>query len=220
MSKVLEKIRSWASGPGSLGVLIVGLVAGLIVLASTGTFMVYANSEKFCGTACHEMGFLAAEYKGSIHDTNRSGVRATCNDCHVPHGYIPNYIAKLGLFNDYWGHFVTGSIDTKEKFEAKRAELAKRVWVYMKANDSRECRHCHTTAKMDPEKQSDKAKARHEKARNEGLTCIDCHFAISHKEPEGPGPQELLGAAAAAATQTAPVVPAAPPASPAPAEKK
>jgi len=198
MSKVLEKIRGWAFGNGSLGVLAVGLGAGMIVLASTGTFMVYANSENFCANACHEMTTtVAVEYKGSIHDTNRSGVRATCNDCHVPHGYIPNYIAKLGLFNDYWGHFVTGSIDTKEKFEAKRYELAKRVWVDMKANDSRECRHCHTTAKMDPERQSDKAKKRHEKGRNEGLTCIDCHFAISHKEPDGPGPQELNAANAA-----------------------
>jgi hypothetical protein len=50
--------------------------------------------------------------------------------------------------SDLWGHYITGSIDTKEKFEAKRYELAKRVWTYMKANDSRECRHCHTTAKM------------------------------------------------------------------------
>ena len=202
MSKVLEKIRGWAFGNGSLGVLAVGLGAGMIVLASTGTFMVYANSENFCANACHEMTTtVAVEYKGSIHDTNRSGVRATCNDCHVPHGYIPNYIAKLGLFNDYWGHFVTGSIDTKEKFEAKRYELAKRVWVDMKANDSRECRHCHTTAKMDPERQSDKAKKRHEKGRNEGLTCIDCHFAISHKEPDGPGPQELNAANAADAAK-------------------
>lgn len=198
MSKVLEKIRGWAFGNGSLGVLVVGLVAGMIVLASTGTFMVYANSENFCANACHEMtSTVAVEYKGSIHDTNRSGVRATCNDCHVPHGYIPNYIAKLGLFNDYWGHFVTGSIDTKEKFEAKRYELAKRVWLDMKANDSRECRHCHTTTKMDPEKQSEKAQKRHAKGRNEGLTCIDCHFAISHKEPDGPGPQELNAASAA-----------------------
>lgn len=197
MSKVLEKIRSWGAGPGSLVVLGLGLGIGLIFFASVGTFMVYANSESFCATSCHEMGHLAAEYKDSIHDKNRTGVRAACNDCHVPHGYIPNYIAKLGLFSDLWGHFVTNSIDTKEKFEAKRYELAKRVWVYMKENDSRECRHCHTTAKMDPEKQTEKAQKRHEKLRTEGLTCIDCHFAISHKEPDGPGPQELNAANAA-----------------------
>ena len=197
MSKVLEKIRNWGSASGSLGVLGAGLVAGLIFFASIGSFMVHANSEKFCATACHEMEIhMAAEYKDSIHDKNRTGVRATCNDCHVPHGYVPNYIAKLGLIQDYWGHFVTGSIETKEKFEAKRYELAKRVWTYMKQNDSRECRHCHTTAKMDPEKQSEKAQRRHEKARHEGLTCIECHFSIAHKEPDGPGPQEIFAASA------------------------
>jgi len=95
MFKVLEKIRSWGSAPGSLVVLGVGLLAGLITLASTGTFMVYANSEKFCATACHEMTYMAAEYKDTIHDKNRTGVRATCNDCHVPHDNpIRKYIFK------------------------------------------------------------------------------------------------------------------------------
>ena len=196
MSKVFEKIRAVGNRPGSLIVLIVGLILGLALFFSAGSFMVYANSEKFCATSCHEMGPLAAEHKNTIHDKNRTGVRATCNDCHVPHGYITNYLAKLNLFNDYWGHFVTHSIDTKEKFEAKRHELAAKVWVYMKDNDSRECRHCHTTAKMDAEKQTEKAKARHEKLRTENLTCIDCHFGIAHAEPSGPGPKELFSATA------------------------
>ena len=194
MLKVIEKFRALASRRGSILVLAVGLILGLTAFFSAGSFMVYANSEKFCATSCHEMSYLAMEHKGTIHDKNRTGVRATCNDCHVPHGYITNYLAKLNLFNDYWGHFVTHSIDSKEKFEAKRAELAVKVWVYMKQNDSRECRHCHTTAKMDPEKQTEKAKARHEKLRTEGLTCIDCHFAIAHTEPNGPGPKELFAA--------------------------
>ena len=197
MLKVVEKIRAVGSRPGSLVVLVLGLILGVAFFGSAGSFMVYANSEKFCATSCHEMSFLAVEHKDTIHDKNRTGVRATCNDCHVPHGYITNYLAKLGLFNDYWGHFVTHSIDTKEKFEAKRYELAKKVWVYMKDTDSRECRHCHTTAKMDPEKQTDKAKVRHEKLRTEGLTCIDCHFGIAHAEPSGPGPKEIFPATAA-----------------------
>ncbi len=194
MLKVIEKFRALASRRGSIVVLAVGLILGLTAFFSAGSFMVYANSEKFCATSCHEMSYLAVEHKGTIHDTNRTGVRATCNDCHVPHGYITNYLAKLNLFNDYWGHFVTHSIDSKEKFEAKRSELAVKVWVYMKQNDSRECRHCHTSAKMDAEKQTEKAKARHEKLRTEGLTCIDCHFAIAHAEPNGPGPKELFAA--------------------------
>lgn len=189
---VLRKARGWGAGPGSLAVLLAGLAVGAVAFASVGSFMVYANSEAFCANSCHEMNQLQKEHKGTIHDYNRSGVRATCNDCHVPHEYVPNYLAKLGLFSDVWGHFVTRSIATPEKFEAKRYTLARRVWIYMKENDSRECRHCHTTAKMDRDLQSEKAVKRHEKARVEGLTCIECHFAMSHKEPDGPGPQELF----------------------------
>jgi cytochrome c-type protein NapC len=45
---------------------------------------------------------------------------------------------------------------------------------------------------MDTEKQTEKAQARHARAKKEKLTCIDCHFAIAHYEPQGgPGPQEL-----------------------------
>jgi len=192
MLKVDEKSRSWRSRPGTIGILILGLLLGAVFFGSVAGFMVHANSEKFCATACHEMGELALEHKGTVHDTNRTGVRATCNDCHVPHGYIPNYLAKFALFNDYWGHFVTHSIDTKEKLEAKRPELAQKVWRYMKSNDSRECRACHTVTKMDSDKQSDKAKARHAKlVTDPSITCVDCHFGIAHTEPAGPGPQEM-----------------------------
>jgi cytochrome c-type protein NapC len=50
---------------------------------------------------------------------------------------------------------------------------------------------------MDPNLQSEKAKVRHARAKVEGLTCIECHFAIAHKEPEGPGPAELFSITAA-----------------------
>lgn len=177
---------------GPVAVLGLGLVVGgLFVIGFTET-LIYTSTEKFCSTTCHEMANnVAVEYKGSVHDTNRTGVRATCPDCHVPKSTIPLYFRKMGALHDLWGHWVTGSIDTKEKFEAERYKLAKRVWVYMKFNDSRECRNCHTAAKMSAERQSEKAQKRHEKAVKEKLTCIDCHFAISHNEPEGPGPQEI-----------------------------
>ncbi|MDF2466792.1 MAG: NapC/NirT cytochrome c-like, partial [Ramlibacter sp.] len=77
MFKFLKKLRGLGSGPGSLFVLIVGLAAGVVAFASVGSFMVYANSEHFCANACHEMLPLQKEHKGTIHDVNRSGVRAT-----------------------------------------------------------------------------------------------------------------------------------------------
>lgn len=174
-----------------LGVLVFGLVVSGVLMAAGAAGLAWTNTEKFC-IGCHEMrDNVYAEFKGTIHDTNRSGVRAVCSDCHVPREPVAMLQRKVAATFELWGHFVTGVIDTKEKFEAHRYDMAKRVWTRMKKTDSLECRNCHHAAAMDPEKQSEKARARHAKARAEGRTCIDCHFGIAHKEPDGPGPQEL-----------------------------
>ena len=191
--RVISKVRRWAAGKRAFVVLAAGFGLAWAGLTLFGTTMVYTSNEAFCATSCHEMANNSnMEYIGSSHDKNRTGVRATCVDCHVPHAPIPLYIAKMGALNDLWSHHVTHTVDTREKFEAQRPKMAQRVWTYMKGNDSRECRHCHTPANMDPEKQSTIAVARHEKGKREKLTCVDCHFGITHHEPlSGPGPQEL-----------------------------
>jgi len=174
----------------ALGIFSVSVgVAGAYVLASTST-------EEFC-VGCHEMSYNFAEYKGTIHDVNRTGVRAICTDCHVPHEPGPLILAKIKATKDLYYTYISPSIDTKEKFEAKRAEMAQRVWREMKASDSHQCRSCHREDKMSVELQTPKAKVRHAKGKAEGKTCIECHFAIAHKEPDGPGPAELFGDAAA-----------------------
>ncbi|MCC6195626.1 MAG: NapC/NirT family cytochrome c [Burkholderiales bacterium] len=166
------------------------LVGGAFMVAGAGA-LAWTNTESFC-IGCHEMREnVYAEYKGTIHDRNRTGVRATCSDCHVPREPGPMLLRKAQATFELWGH-LTGVIDTKEKFEQHRYELARRVWTRMKETDSLECRNCHKYDSMDPEAQSERSKARHEKGKAEGLTCIDCHFGIAHKEPEGgPGPREL-----------------------------
>jgi cytochrome c-type protein NapC len=191
--RMISRLRRWAAGKRAIVVLAAGFGLAWAGLTLFGTTMVYTSNEAFCATSCHEMANNSnMEYIGSSHDRNRTGVRATCVDCHVPHAPIPLYIAKMGALNDLWSHHVTHTVDTREKFEAQRPKMAQRVWTYMKGNDSRECRHCHTPANMDPDKQSPIAVARHEKGRREKLTCVDCHFGITHHEPRsGPGPQEL-----------------------------
>ena len=164
------------------------LAGALLVAGAAG--LAWTETEQFC-IGCHEMrDNVYAEYKGTIHDTNRSGVRAICSDCHVPREPVALIKRKMRATFELWGH-MTGVIDTKEKFESHRTMLAQRVWKRMKETDSHECRNCHVREKMDPEKQSEKAQARHAKGLKEGKTCIDCHFAIAHKEPAGPGPTEI-----------------------------
>ena len=190
-----EVVRRRYPGTGRrIGFLLVALVAmvfaGVVLVVGGAAGLAWTSTEKFC-IGCHEMrNNVYAEYKDSIHDKNRSGVRAICPDCHVPREPVPLILRKMRATFELWGH-LTGVVDTKEKFEAHRSLRAQRVWKRMKQTDSLECRNCHKADSMSSDLQSEKAQARHAKARAEGTTCIECHFGIAHKEPDGPGPKEL-----------------------------
>jgi len=171
------------------GLVLVTVLIGGLLLAAGAAGLAWTNTQEFC-TGCHEMrDNVGAEFKGTIHDVNRSGVRAACSDCHVPREPVPMLMRKVAASFEVWGH-LTGKLDTKEKFEKHRYGLAKNVWTTMIRNDSHECRNCHKADSMSSELQSEKARARHTKARAEGTTCIMCHFRIAPNEPDGPGSQE------------------------------
>ena len=190
MKEILCKMRQrWKL---VLGLSIAGLFVAVALLIAGAGALAYTSTEAFC-ISCHEMkNNVYAEYKGTIHDTNRTGVRAICTDCHVPREPVDLIIRKIQASKELYYKFISPSIDTPEKFAAKRYELATHVWTRMKETDSHECRNCHKSDKMSLDLQTPKAQARHKKAAAEGDTCIDCHFAIAHKEPEGPGPRELF----------------------------
>lgn len=191
MKKILNRVRNWLGRLGPFLLIGLGVVATGVIIAGGSVAMDYTMTEAFC-TSCHEMrDNVYADYKGSIHDTNRTGVRAICPDCHVPREPVDKWKRKIQAVGELYQHFVVGKIDSQEKFRAHRAELARNVWTRMKETDSRECRHCHTEAKMSADLQTETAQLRHQKGREAGLTCIDCHFGIAHQEPAGIKPLDL-----------------------------
>ena len=164
--------------------LVIAVVVGGLLTWGGSEVVAWTNTEAFC-VSCHEMhDNVYQEYQETIHDQNRTGVRATCADCHVPRETIPKMIRKVKATYELYGHF-TGSIDTPEKFDAKRYDMAKKVWTEMRANDSKVCRDCHEENAVSPYKASERGVERHKEGIAEGLTCIDCHFGIAHMEPEG-----------------------------------
>jgi cytochrome c-type protein NapC len=171
------------------------MLIGGVVFAGGRSTLDQTNTLEFC-TSCHEMrDNNFAEYSHTIHARNRTGVKAICSDCHVPHEFVDTLIRKATASNDVLQHFL-GRIDTKEKFEAHRLELAERVWVRMKETDSRECRNCHDVKAMDPELQGKTAQKQHQRLADGSRTCIDCHYGIAHKEPDGGlEPKDALHAA-------------------------
>lgn len=156
-------------------------VLGGITLGGLNTFFNYTNTMNFC-TSCHSMQTNFQEYKNSLHYQNVSGVQATCADCHVPKDIIPMFYAKITALQDVYFELV-GSIDTLAKFEAKRWQLATKVWERMRANDSRECRSCHSYQSMKLAEQDKRAADKHLRAVQAGKTCIDCHAGLVHEEP-------------------------------------
>ncbi len=185
---MIKGIWNWFWSPTAKyswgAIFIAGGIAGIIFWGGFNTFMEYTNTLNFC-ISCHEMkDNVYKEYRNTIHYTNRTGVRATCSDCHVPKPWVPKLIRKIQASNEVL-HKVLGTIDTPEKFEAKRLHLATNVWNSMMSTNSRECRNCHSFDAMDSSKQERRAKKRHPKAVKKGQTCIECHKGIAHELPEG-----------------------------------
>lgn len=180
---MLEKILAWLRRPAPVGLmLLIGIVSGIILWGGFNTAMEYTNTLEFC-VSCHEMNQLVyQEYKQSVHYSNPSGVRAICSDCHVPRDWGRKVIRKIKASRELYYKLI-GSVDTPEKFEAKRQVMAERVWQEMTENNSRECRNCHAYGAMHFAKQGQRAREKMEDAMNKNLPCIECHKGIAHKMP-------------------------------------
>ena len=164
-----------------------GFIAGVIFWGGFNTALEATNTEEFC-ISCHEHeDNVYQEMRDTIHFANRSGVRATCPDCHVPHDWTEKIARKTAASKDVWG-WLFGTINTRDKFNAKRRELAEHEWARLKANDSLECRNCHDFDYMDFTVQSLRASEQHSTSLADGeKTCIDCHKGIAHDLPDMSG---------------------------------
>ncbi len=171
----------------SKGVVCAGLIVfffGGISFAGLNKFFDYTNNTEFC-ISCHSMQTNYKEYKQTLHYKNASGVQASCADCHVPKAIGPKFFAKVVAVKDVVYELV-GTINTADKFQERRWDLANTVWKKMRANDSRECRSCHKYSSMNYEQQGKRVSKKHSTALEKGKTCIDCHAGIAHEEPLEP----------------------------------
>ena len=177
--KRLSRLSGWPL----ITALALCFIAGILFWGGFNWSMELTNTESFC-ISCHEMkNNVYQEYQQTEHYSNRTGVRATCPDCHVPKEWGHKVVRKVRATNELY-HWMLGSIDTREKFQAKREELANHVWTSMRETDSRECRNCHSNDYMALEKQPLMAKKTHQMANDWGSTCIECHQGIAHTLPD------------------------------------
>lgn len=162
---------------------VAGIAVGWLTLGGTAAVMHYTSSTEFC-VSCHSMEIPYEEYEGSIHFSNAKGIRAECSDCHIPSDPMDYVITKVRASKDIYHEFVTGKIDTEDKYEEHRMAMAETVWAQLRANDSATCRSCHEFEAMDTYEQSEDAAKMHQYGRDNNQTCIDCHKGVAHFAPE------------------------------------
>ncbi len=182
----MAMLRSWVnqffkpSLRWSMAALVgIGLLLGLMLSISFDLSLKATNSETFC-LSCHEMRENPYRMLASTsHFQNRSGVRPTCSDCHVPKAFVPKMVRKIEAAREVWGHLL-GVIDTPEKYAQYAPVMKAREIARLQANDSQECRDCHDTGQMRFALQTAKAQEFHLAMQKNGKTCIDCHAGIAH----------------------------------------
>lgn len=187
IANLFRWIFDWFSRPArriGLGVLVTGgFIAGAGFWAAFNAGMDYTNTEEFC-LSCHTMrDNMLPELQKTVHWKNRSGVRAYCMDCHVPHNFTDKMARKMQASREVLSH-VMGDIGTREKFLNHRIVLAQREWARFKANNSKECRNCHDYDSMDFDKMRVTSQMIMRSAAERDASCVDCHRGIAHELPE------------------------------------
>lgn len=142
------------------------------------------STTEFC-VSCHSMNIPKEEWEGSVHFSNRKGIRAECADCHIPQDSAYHYVkTKVLALKDVWNTFVVDKLPDQDAYEKHRLEMAKQVWANMKETDSATCKSCHSVEAMVLSEQSEAAQKMHKIAQETNQTCIDCHKGIAHFMPE------------------------------------
>jgi len=162
----------------------VAFALGALALGSANYVLHATSSTEFCYTCHSHDAFIRPEYEASGHFRNVAGVRAACADCHLPHDSWFELVWTKAVVSLDIVPELLGKLDTAEKYEAHRAEMAESVWRQFIANDSKFCRSCHSMEAMDLEAQGRSAARRHAGEADPGKTCIECHYGIVHREPE------------------------------------
>lgn len=151
-------------------VFVLAIIVPVVALASwVGVQYAFekTSDEPFC-TSCHAMQAMGETFKQSVHGgNNRAGFTAECNDCHLPHDNVLNYLitkVRMGT-NDLFTELTSDPADIDWIAKLEHSDR----YVY----DSG-CMHCHKNLKITSEWV-------HESYFSGGMeSCLGCHKEVAH----------------------------------------
>ncbi|RPI32572.1 MAG: cytochrome c nitrite reductase small subunit [Chloroflexota bacterium] len=138
--------------PLVIGLMALIVVAGVLMLASDFTAYLGNNPE-----TCNNCHVMDAAYEGWYHAGHQDW--AACNDCHIPHDFIPKYIVKAQSGFRHVSAFTLGHIPA-----AIRAHDSSRQVI------QENCIRCHTETV---------ANILDSSMAGERL-CFECHRDVAH----------------------------------------
>jgi len=153
------------------GLSLAGLVPCVLlgVLLGTGAYTVnYAEGFSYLSNdpkACVNCHIMREQYDGWQKASHHAV--ATCNDCHVPHEFIPKYLVKAE--NGFWHSKGFTLQDFPEPIRLR--PVSSRI---LQAN----CLHCHRELVNDILRHVPTGE--HGPTGNEKTDCVHCHSAVGH----------------------------------------
>jgi nitrate/TMAO reductase-like tetraheme cytochrome c subunit len=182
LTRTWRRLRSPSARWSVFALAALGIVIGAAAVIGVQVMVHVTGTDEFCGGACHSMQWVAKEHREGSHGA-RTGMRATCHDCHIPREYPELlWVKAVAGTKDVIGE-IRGVIDSEEKFNAERKRMAAKVWTQYRADDSRACRGCHAFSRDVLAKQQEMARDVHAPVLEGKATCIDCHKGVGHSAP-------------------------------------
>ncbi len=151
-----------------------GIFVGMILSLGTAQIVEETSDDKFC-TKCHTMNPMANSNAQDVHGgKNKTGFKANCTDCHLPHDNVFNYLyqkAKISIHDIRVQAF--GDLESID-WEAKRKHAKNFVF------DSA-CLSCHVDLK-EATMSSQKAFVAHRDYFSKTIDkkCVQCHENVGH----------------------------------------
>lgn len=161
-------------------ILILGIIIGILVVFSGHKAVVLTSGDKFC-VVCHGwMDPMVDTYKNDIHSgVSRSGIKAECVDCHLPHENIASYLFQKGIngvsevthmiLNDPKEHNWQEHRKSRESFVYDSGCLSCHSKILETKNTNESVNKMHSLYKEFANKDSKK------------LSCVSCHKFVGHK---------------------------------------
>lgn len=149
-------------------VIVFVIAGGIYTFYNANGFSYLSNDSKACNN-CHIMNEVYADYMSGPHSKEVDGKpRATCAECHLPHNFVPKWIAKAqsGLSHAYAFTFKLEDLPTNLSATPKSKQIIQQT-----------CINCH----FNFSENAINAKTIPQHSSSETLNCVSCHKDVGHK---------------------------------------